>query len=225
VTGRWSAEEIEFVASVLSRYLACNDYPRVIAHVPPEGYREVCERAAEATDTEMEFTVPDHPTTDESLTNLAATLEGEPRYGKREREHDTIRAIADYQFGAGAGAALFEDIEVESRIPKLRVLAGSEQLATMVPQYGVLALTLAGARRWTDSEIPTRKVEIDGFIPRGSVLAPGITGVEGEIRVGDEVLIDGPRAFGIGRAAMCDREMETSTRGIAVSVRHVEKVE
>jgi archaeosine synthase len=225
VTGRWSAEEIEFVASVLSRYLACNDYPRVIAHVPPEGYREVCERAAEATDTEMEFTVPDHPTTDESLTNLAATLEGEPRYGKREREHDTIRAIADYQFGAGAGEALFEDIEVESRIPKLRVLAGSEQLATMVPQYGVLALTLAGARRWTDSEVPTRKVEIDGFVPRGSVLAPGITGVEGEIRVGDEVLIDGPKAFGIGRAAMCDREMETSTRGIAVSVRHVEKVE
>jgi archaeosine synthase len=229
VTGRWSAEEIEFVASVLSRYLARNDYPRVIAHVPPEGYREVCEGAAEATDTEIEFTVPDHPTTDVSLSNLAAALEGEPRYGKREREHRTIRAIADYQFGAGAGEALFGDITVESRIPKLRVLAGTsgegEQLATQVPQYGVLALTLAGARRWAESEISTRKVEIDGFVPRGSVLAPGIVGVEGEIRVGDEVVIDGPEAFGIGRAAMSDREMETSTRGIAVSVRHVEKKE
>ncbi|PSP76666.1 tRNA-ribosyltransferase [Halobacteriales archaeon QS_3_64_16] len=229
VTGRWSAEEIEFVASVLTRYLERNDYPRVIAHVPPEGYREVCERAAEATETEMEFTVPDHPTTEESLTNLAETLAGEPRYGKREREHRTIRAIADYQFGAGAGAALFEDIEVESRVPKLRVLAGTgaggEQLATMVPQYGVLALTLAGARRWANSEMPTRRVAIDEFVPRGSVLAPGITGVEGEIRVGDEVVIDGPEAFGIGRAAMCGREMETSTRGIAVSVRHVEQVE
>jgi len=225
VTGRWSAEEIEFVASVLTRYLDRNDYSRVIAHVPPEGYREVCERAAEATETDMEFTVPDHPTTEVSLTNLAETLAGEPRYGKREREHRTIKAIADYQFGAGAGEALFEDIGVESRIPKLRVMAGDEQVATMVPQYGVLALTLAGARRWADSEIPTRLVTIDGFVPRGSVLAPGIVDIEGEIRVGEEVLIDGPKAFGIGRAAMCGSEMETSTRGIAVSVRHVEQVE
>jgi archaeosine synthase alpha-subunit len=228
VTGRWSAEEIEFVGDVLTRYLEANDYPRIIAHVPPGGYGDACERAATATDTEFEFTVTDHPTTDESLANLAEALEGESTYRKREREHRTVRAICDYQFGTGAGDALFESFTVESRIPKLRVLADGEdgngtgeQLATMVPQYGVLALTLAGARQWVESDVPTRVVEIDGFVPRGSVLAPGITGVTGELRVGEEVLIRGPQAFGVGRAAMSGPEMESSTRGIAVSVRHV----
>jgi len=231
VTGRWSAEEIEFVASVLTRYLEHNDYPRVVAHVPSEGYREVCERAVDAAnansdmdaDLAVEFTVADHPTTDESLANLAAALEGEPRYRKREREHRTVRAICDYQFGANAGEALFEDFDVESRIPKLRVVADGEQVATMVPQYGVLALTLAGARRWAESEVPSKVVGIDGFVPRGSVLAPGITDTVGEIRVGDEVLVRGPQAFGVGRAAMSGPEMESSSRGIAVTVRHVEE--
>jgi len=223
VTGRWSMEEIEFVASVLTRYLERNSYPRVIAHVPPEGYRAVCERAADAVGMEFDFTVSDHPTTDDSLTDLSVALKGEPRYRKREREHNTVRAICDYQFGAGAGDALFSDITVESRIPKLRVNEGGEQVATMVPQYGVLALTLAGGRRWVESEVPTNVVEIDGFVPRGSVLAPGIVGVTGEIRVGDEVVIHGPKAFGVGRAAMSGPEMETSSRGIAVEVRHVEE--
>lgn len=222
VTGRWSAEEIEFVANVLTRYLERNDYSRVVAHVPPEGYRTVCERAAEAAGADVDFTVPDHPTTDVSLANLAAALEGEPRYRKREREHNTVKAICDYQFGAGAGDALFSEITVESRIPKLRVNDGGEQVATMVPQYGVLALTLAGARRWTESEVPTKVVEIDGFVPQGSVLAPGIVDTKGEIRVGDEVVVRGPKAFGVGRAEMHGSEMESSTRGIAVSMRHVE---
>jgi archaeosine synthase len=223
VTGQWAAEEIEFVASVLTTYLEGNDYPRMIAHVPPEGYREVCARAAAATGTEIEYTVSDHPTTDDSISDLAAALEGEPRYRKCEREHRTVKAIADYQFGAGAGEALFDSITVESRLPKLRVMAeGGEQVATMVPQYGVLALTLAGARRWVESEGPSRTVRIDDFLPRGSVLAPGIVDTDGEIRIGEEVLIDGPEAFGIGRATMSGREMEASSRGIAVSVRHVE---
>ncbi|MFB6265398.1 MAG: class I tRNA ligase family protein, partial [Bradymonadaceae bacterium] len=38
----WSETEIDFVSRVLSRYLDATDYPRVVAHVPPEGYREVC---------------------------------------------------------------------------------------------------------------------------------------------------------------------------------------
>jgi len=39
VTGRWSANEIEFVSDVLERYLERNDYPEVVVHVPGEGYR------------------------------------------------------------------------------------------------------------------------------------------------------------------------------------------
>jgi len=234
VTGRWSETEIEFVAAVLARYLDRTGYSRAIAHVPPEGYREVCERAAERADgaVAFEFTVADHPTTDESLANLRAALEGAPAFPKREREHNTVRAIADYQFGDGAGDALFGGTEVTGRYPKLQVRDPAAerpreneaaQLAAMVPQYGALSLTLAGGRRWIESDVPTRRVEIDGFVPHGSVLAPGVVAAGDGIRVGDEVVIEGPDAFAVGRARMPGPEMAAATRGVACSVRHVEE--
>jgi archaeosine synthase len=224
VTGRWSAGEVEFVADVLARYLERNDYPRYVAHVPPGGYQRVIGEVERRLDIEFEYTVADHPTTDDSLAALAATLEGESRYRKREREHNTVRAIADWQFpceSGPAGDALFGDITTGGRYPGLRVLSEGEQLATLVKPYGTLALTLAGARRWVDSDADCLRVDIEGFVPQGSVLAPGVTGASDAIRVGDEVVVEGPAAFGVGRAAMSGPEMRESSRGIAVDVRHV----
>jgi archaeosine synthase len=151
-----------------------------------------------------------------------STLSDELKYGKRERQHNTVRAIADHQFGDGAGDALADELNTTSRSPNLQVRDDDgEQLAVMVPQYGVLAFTLAGARRWVDSDAPTKRVEIDGFVPHGSVLAPGVVDADDEVRVGDEVVVEGPRAFAVGRAAMSGPEMASSTRGVAVEVRHV----
>ncbi|WP_266078494.1 archaeosine synthase subunit alpha [Haladaptatus caseinilyticus] len=224
VTGRWSEDEKEFVAEVLRRYLERNEYPRIIAHVPEEGYRDVCERVEAALDVTFEYTVEGHPTSTESLANLASTLSGELKYGKRERQHNTVRAIADYQFGEGAGDELFSSINIESRYPKLRVHdEDDEQLAAMVPQYGTLSFTLAGARQWVESDVPEKRVEIDAFAPHGSVLAPGIVDADDDIRVGDEVVIEGPKAFAIGRAEMSGPEMVESTRGVSADVRHVEE--
>jgi archaeosine synthase len=224
VTGRWTEGEKSFVATVLERYLRRNEYPRVVAHVPGEGYRDICERVEDAVDVPFEYTVADHPTTDDSIGSLMSTLSGELKYSKRARQHNTVRAIADYQFGDGAGDALFDDLQTTGRYPKLQVRDdGGEQLAVMVPQYGVLAFTLAGARRWVDSDAPTKRVEIDGFVPHGSVLAPGVVDADETVRVGDEVVVEGPRAFAVGRAAMSGPEMRSSTRGIAVEVRHVEE--
>ena len=241
VTGDWSEDEIGFVAEVLRRYLTRNEYSRVIAHVPADGYREICERVERdpAIDVPFEYTCVDHPTTDESLGELNAALHGEPAYSKRDREHNTVKAIADYLLGDGAGDDLFgaadDDVSIRTtgRYPKLQVWGDDpdagrdgepgEQLATMVPQYGTLSFTLAGARRWVASDAPTKRVEIDGFVPHGSVLAPGVVDADDEIRIGDEVVIEGPAAFAVGRAEMSGPEMVDSTRGVASEVRHVDE--
>src|SRR6056297_483191 len=101
VTGRWSEDEKQFVASVLRQYLRRNDYPRVVAHVPDHGYRDIVERveADSEIDLDFEYTVEGHPTDTDSLANLAGALEGELQFSKRERQHNTVKAIADYQFG------------------------------------------------------------------------------------------------------------------------------
>jgi len=226
VTGHWSETEIAFVADVLAEYLRRNEYPRIVAHVPPEGYREIVERAVAALDRDLdvEYTVTDHPTTGGSLSALASSLSNALKYSKRERQHNTLKAVADYQFGEGAGEALFDDLQVTGRYPKLCAHdADGEQLAALVPNYGVLSFTLAGARRWLERDVPTRIVEIDEFVPHGNVLAPGVVDASDEIRVGDEVVIQGPSAFGVGRAEMSGPEMVESARGVASGVRHVEE--
>ena len=225
VTGNWSANEIEFVSRVLEAYLEDADYPEIIAHVPGDGYRDICERVAHSLGREFTYTVRDHPTTADSLGNLAAELEGWDTYQKSTREHNTIRAIADYQFGAGAGDELFPDIGTQGRYPQLRADdADGEQLAALAQQYGVLSLTTAGARRWVESDVPSKTVEIEPFVPHGSVLAPGIVDASDDIRVGDEVVVRGDAAFGVGRAEMHGAEMQSSTRGIAVQMRHTEEL-
>ncbi|WP_226040597.1 archaeosine synthase subunit alpha [Natrinema sp. DC36] len=224
VTGRWSEDEKQFVADVLQRYLERNDYPEIIAHVPDEGYRDIVERVEDRLELDITYTVDRHPTDDESLATLSQALSGELKYSKREREHNTVRAIADYLLGDGAGDDLFEDIQTTSRYPKIQVRDNEDtQLATMVPQYGTLSFTLAGARRWLESDAPTKRVEIDGFVPHGSVLAPGVVDADEDIRVGDEVVVEGPKAFAVGRAEMFGREMAESTRGVASEIRHVEE--
>ncbi|MGQ3411881.1 archaeosine synthase subunit alpha [Natrinema sp. LN54] len=224
VTGRWSEDEKQFVSEVLQRYLERNEYPEIIAHVPDEGYRDIVERVEERLDLDITYTVAEHPTDDESIANLSSALSGELKYSKREREHNTVRAIADYLLGDGAGDDLFEDIQTTSRYPKIQVRDPEDtQLATMVPQYGTLSFTLAGARQWLESDAPTKRVEIDGFVPHGSVLAPGVVDADEDIRVGDEVVVEGPQAFAVGRAEMFGREMAESTRGVACEIRHVEE--
>ncbi|MFP8953904.1 archaeosine synthase subunit alpha [Natrialbaceae archaeon A-arb3/5] len=225
VTGRWSEDEKQFVSTVLERYLERNEYPKIIAHVPDEGYRDIVERVEASLDLDITYTVDEHPTDEQSLANLQQALSGELKYSKREREHNTVRAIADYLLGDGAGDDLFETIQTTSRYPKIQVRNSEEtQLATMVPNYGTLSFTLEGAKRWVDSDAPVKRVEIDGFVPHGSVLAPGVVDADEEIRVGDEVVVSGPKAFAVGRAEMFGREMAESTRGIACEIRHVEEI-
>ena len=225
VTGEWTETELSFVAAVLERYLERADYDRHIAHVTGSGYREICERVERSLGIEFEYTASEHPTTDDSLDALDAALDGEPSYYKRERELATVRAIADFQFGDGAGDAVFgSDATTEGIYPKHRVRDGDgEHLATMVPEYGTLSLTLAGARAWIDSDAPTKRVDIDGFVPSGSVLAPGVVDADDAIRPGDEVVFEGPRAVGVGRAACHGRAMVEGSRGVAVDVRHCEE--
>ncbi len=225
VTGHWSASEREYVTELLANYLQRASYPRVVAHVPDAGYGSVVRSATDRAGIDrVEWTVTEHPTDGASLGALSSTLEGTPRFQRDRRYRAIIAAIADVQFGTDVGDALLEDAEVRGRYPRLRLFdADGDQLATLVHQYGMLALTLAGGRRLQAIDERRHRVAIDGFVPHGSVLAPGVIDAAMAIRVGDEVVVDGPAAFAVGRAEMSGPEMIASDRGVAVDVRHVEE--
>ena len=103
------------------------------------------------------------------------------------------RAQTDYYFGQGAGDLLLEG----KIIVKGREIQDEQKrpLAATTPS-GMIALSLAGARRLE----PLGKyiVKIGDFLPKGSLLAPGVMDADEQIRPGDEVIIVGEKAFGVG---------------------------
>ncbi|MCC4768206.1 tRNA-ribosyltransferase [Methanosarcina sp. DH1] len=232
VTGHWDEEEKAWVSGCLEAYLSKYRYKSIVAHV--EGaYREICERAAGKLGIEITYTATGSLVSMEALSNLKKTVESictsesfsRKSLNAEEDKKNFMRAIAEYQFGEGAAFLFSEEtgkLAVKGRFPKYQLFFGKKQLATLVPQYGMLALSLEGA----ELVLKNKKylVKIDDFLPRGSILAPGVIEADPGIRPNDEVIVLGKKALCVGRAMMSGEEMVKSSRGVAVDVRHIKKL-
>jgi archaeosine synthase len=89
----------------------------------------------------------------------------------------------------------------------------------MLTANGTIALSLKGARML--ERLGSYIVTMGDFVPRGSLLAPGVLDADEQIRPGDEVIVRGEKAFGVGRARMSGWEMVRSKRGVAVELKSV----
>ncbi len=222
VTGHWDAEEMKWVSECLEDYLSKHRYAAIVAHVDG-AYKQICEMVADKLGLEIHFTNTGSVTSHESLRNLSKTMEGlctGRTINETKRKASMLRAIADYQFGKGAGEIVVPDnSEIKGPFPRYQSFYEKTQLTTLIPQYGTLAVTIEGA----EMMIPRNSciVRIDDFMPRGSILAPGILEADHAIREGDEVFVVGEKAIGVGRARMNGKEMSMSTRGQAIDLRHV----
>lgn len=213
VTGHWDREERAWLLGCLEAYLKRNKYARIVAHLEGE-----LEEAVKSSGMDAVFT--GGGTKNDALARLSEAVReacrGAVRTGDPRIQH--YRAVVDYYFGEGSGDFLLEgkvvvrgrEIQDEKKKP----------LAMMAPN-GMVALSLEGARRLASRGSYT--VTIGDFLPKGSLLAPGVIDADEQIRPGDQVIIEGEKAFGVGRAKMSGWEMVESKRGVAVELRHVEK--
>ena len=142
-----------------------------------------------------------------------------------------IRAVAEYQFGPGAGLALFPDkvkIIHSRNTRRIRhIYLGNALLATFRPNNGVFTLTIAAAKRLVE-EVPdiSYKVKVNAeaaeFVSQGkNVFAKYVLEAGVKIRPGDEVVIvaEGGEVIGVGKALLISEEMSAFKRGIAVKTR------
>ncbi|MCZ7392203.1 MAG: archaeosine synthase subunit alpha [Candidatus Methanoperedens sp.] len=225
VTGHWDLEERAWVGGCLKNYLQKNKYKNIIAHVHGV-YKEICETVENELGLEFIYTADEGVTLHASLDKLKEAVSGLENVKKRTSERaklDIFRASADYQFGCGAGDMLvMDDAVVRAPYPKFQLFQ-DKQLVTLVPQYGTLALTLEGAQRLRNH--PFYRVKIANFIPHSSILAPGVLDADPKICPNDEVIVEGEKFFGVGRALMSGWEMKECGRGVAVELRHSKKIE
>ncbi|GAB3021336.1 PUA domain-containing protein [Natronobiforma cellulositropha] len=142
-----------------------------------------------------------------------------------------LRTIADYQFGRGAGMALFP---ADEAVTVKRTSSGRPQQLHVdggrLVSYGTdgrFTLGLEGGRRLAAAlESPAYRVIVDDesepFVRDGkNVFAKFVRGVGPEIRPGDEVLVTHERGelLAVGRAELSADAIADFESGMAVSVR------
>ncbi|MCX8172097.1 MAG: pseudouridine synthase [Archaeoglobaceae archaeon] len=141
-----------------------------------------------------------------------------------------VRVIADYQFGKGAGIALFPDScsFILSKNGKIRqILDNSRRIATLKADSGLLTLSIEGAKRlWNAFPFPKLRVvvltEVSDFIAQGkSVFAKHVVAVDESIRANDEVIVvnEKDELLATGKSLLSALEMLTIKKGVAVKTR------
>jgi len=143
----------------------------------------------------------------------------------------TVRVIADYQFGRGAGRVLFPDsckFVLSPTTGRIRQIKDrGVRIATLKADSGWFTLSIEGARRLhTAFEYPKLRVvvlrDVADFIARGrNVFAKHVVDVDPNIRANDEVLVvdEDDTLLATGKAVLSAKEMLEFDRGVAVSVR------
>lgn len=142
-----------------------------------------------------------------------------------------VHAVADLQFGRGAGAALFSGslkiVKSKTTLKIRNVLVDGEHVVSMRAADGMFTLKLAGAcRLHARFSSPILRVRImDDAVPfvrdGKSVFAKFVTSCDPQLRVGDECLIvdEKDMLVGVGRLLLTPREMAAFKVGVAVKTR------
>ncbi len=141
-----------------------------------------------------------------------------------------VRVIADYQFGPGAGEALFSD-SVRFSLSRTRrvsqVLDGDTRVATLRASDGLFTLSQLGAHRLhTCFRYPKLRVTVNSeatpFVGVGkTAFAKHVVHVDPDLRAHDEVLLvdENDALIATGRALLSPLEMNAFNKGVAVKVR------
>ncbi len=141
-----------------------------------------------------------------------------------------VRLIADYQFGSGAGKALFSESAqfiLSSKDKVRQIYDGGRRIATLRAGDGLLTLSIEGGERLRKCfPYPVLRVTVSDeaapFIAEGrSAFARHVIHVDPGLRAGEEVLVvdKNDRLLATGRAVLSAEEMLSVKKGMAVDIR------
>jgi archaeosine synthase len=181
----------------------------------------------------LKILTPQDPRRKEDLENLTLALDemigslepvedkGRGSMAQRRRGED-YAAYARFQFGPG-GEALVDKVAFSSG--HLKLFKNGKQTGTLNEERGMMALTMDGGQ--IIKGLGRYQVDIEDFVPSGSIFAVGVKSATEDIRPGDEVVVirKGELA-GVGVAVMSGPEMmekRKGLRGAAVELRHHSK--
>ncbi len=222
VTSEWFEEEREVILSGLSTILEKGGYNSMISHLPSD--MNFVESNIPENIDHIDTTDGDHPTDKGSLKRLSQAvreLAGENLGHVKGFLNENLTKFSEFQFGKG-GKALTDGAVIKGRYPYYKIFGDEGQRGMIVAERGLISLTIEGASILKEQKI--NLVEIDDFVPKGTVFAVGVKDADNGIRPEDECIVvhDGDLR-GVGPAVMSGPEMKVSDSGGAVRIRHYSK--
>lgn len=225
VTGNWDAEEGAMIRAQLQDLLGKASYKHVISHLGPSTHALVADLLPDgavhtAAPRAMDFAC--RMAMRDAL--FAAASDGATAPAWPQRRLAEAKAVATWQYGPDAADALFAKADgTGARPPATRVLVGGrkgQQLCQVVPQKGLIVMTMLGAKELFVAGL-IKQVEIADFRPKGTIFAVGVMNADSTIVVGDDVAIvhDG-ELRSVGVALMPGSDMGPAGRGGCVEVKH-----
>lgn len=151
------------------------------------------------------------------------------------RDLEKLRAIADYQFGYGAGTALFPDeseVEYSKNTGRPRhVFIGNTLLANYRPNDALFTITISGAKRIIEDVkgFDQYVVVVDDvleFIEQGkNLFSRHVRDVGAGVKPGQETIIldTKGKVTAVGKAILTKDEMLRFKTGVAVKTRRGRK--
>jgi len=139
--------------------------------------------------------------------------------------------VANYQFGKGAGTALFARgirIACSKRTGRIRhIYRNGKLIATLRPKDGYLALTIEGgllilSRMKQPPNLVAVQDDVADFIKAGGdVFAKHVIRADENLRPAEEVIVTNQEGvlLGTGKAVLSGNDMKFFKRGVAVRVR------
>ncbi len=215
VTHKWFEEEKQIILDQLDHVIDKADYDHVISHLPPDmsfvGEEIECIDTAERS----------HPTSNQAVDRLAETLREliNKEIGSVQKFlMENLRSFSRFQFGE-SGEQLLKGTNIKGKYPWYKIMDGDIQRGMLVPERGLISLTLEGAE--VLKELGINLVEIDDFIPKGSIFAVGVRDADETIRPEDEaIVVHEDELRGVGPSVMFGEEMKEADKGEAVRLRH-----
>ncbi|HMF33445.1 MAG TPA: DUF5591 domain-containing protein, partial [Candidatus Lokiarchaeia archaeon] len=202
VTGYWDETEVNISVHMLSAILAQSPSDVPVIALAEGGYLTVCQQVKEQVPQPFTIFTPAP-----KLLSYDVLTEFSSRIADVLAEYDIVNmantppakneqysAIADFQFGIGAGHVLFSSpLKVQSppQGPTRIIDRSTRQIIATVQPSGLLRPRLDGVNRLVMGNLPALgKIYFTGDALSGSSLfAAGIDGVEGDIRPGDFIVI------------------------------------
>ena len=199
VTGRWSADELKRIGSMLAALIEAHDYQCIVDHsglTLPES----CYGGLPREDTRQ----GDSAGSKAALQRLGeAVREAIRTHGARRRSRDAMhldewRSASRRLLG---GDAWLDGAEVRGRPPRFRIMNGSDQIGQWSPDRGGFSLSKAAVMRLhAGAQLPHVHLVPD-VVWKGDLHMGIIEQVVGDVRLGsDLVVMQNGQPVGLARA-------------------------